>query len=66
MSTMARAAYEEGTVHVGRPGSAAVAPVACFAAHSTPEILVVCSDGFIARVEPPPPLIKRTKHRHEF
>ena len=37
--------------------------VACFAAASPPEILVVCSDGFIARVEPPPRLIKRTKQR---
>jgi hypothetical protein len=40
--------------------------VACFAAPSTPEVLVVCSDGFIARVEPPPPLIKRTKRRPDF
>jgi tetratricopeptide (TPR) repeat protein len=37
--------------------------VACFAAHANPEILVVCSDGFIARVEPPPPSMKRTKYR---
>ena len=40
--------------------------VACFAAHSTPEILVVCSDGFIARVEPPPPSIKKTKQRFDL
>jgi tetratricopeptide (TPR) repeat protein len=40
--------------------------VACFAAHATPEILIVCSDGFIARVEPPPPSIKKTKPRYDF
>jgi len=40
--------------------------VACFAAHSSPEVQVVCSDGFIARVEPPSPSIKRAKPRHGF
>jgi tetratricopeptide (TPR) repeat protein len=40
--------------------------VACFAAHSAPEVQVVCSDGFIARVEPPPPSNKRTRRRHEL
>jgi hypothetical protein len=40
--------------------------VACFATHAYPEVLVVCSDGFVARVAPPLPLVKKPKRRADL
>jgi tetratricopeptide (TPR) repeat protein len=40
--------------------------VACFASHAGPEVRVICSDGFIARVEPPAPSSRKNKPRPDY